>query len=191
MMYKGYTAKIEFDDEANLFHGQVLNLRDVITFQGQSVEELQREFAASVDDYLAFCAERGEEPEKPFSGRFVIRIEPALHRDIAIVASRAGKSINAWVTEVFQRAIQSRSAEPQVSGHRFTQQVRSRHYDFDVIVSQLQVTEQSLPGIGRQSTMLVRSETATAARGRVVLPELDSSPSELVYLVEKDPINAA
>src|SRR5690349_20265718 len=105
MNYKGYTAKIDFDNEAGLFHGQVLNLRDVITFQGRSVEELREEFANSVEDYLAFCAERGEKPEKPFSGKFVVRIAPALHRAIAIAASRAGESLNTWVGKVLEQYV--------------------------------------------------------------------------------------
>jgi predicted HicB family RNase H-like nuclease len=69
MEYKGYLSRIEFDDEANIFHGEVINIRDVITFQGKSVDELRETFEDSVEDYLAFCAKRGEEPDKPFSGR--------------------------------------------------------------------------------------------------------------------------
>ncbi|HEY0607755.1 MAG TPA: type II toxin-antitoxin system HicB family antitoxin [Herpetosiphonaceae bacterium] len=110
MEYKGYLAKIEFDQEASVFHGQVINIRDIITFQGQSVEELRREFAESVEDYLEFCAERGEEPEKPFSGKFLVRTDPTLHREIAIAASRENQSINTWVNEVLRQAIESRSA---------------------------------------------------------------------------------
>ena len=62
MEYKGYLAQVEFDDEASLFHGEVINIRDVITFQGQSVDELRQAFEDSVEDYLEFCAERGEQP---------------------------------------------------------------------------------------------------------------------------------
>lgn len=67
--HKGYTGVVEFDDEADIFHGEVLHINDVITFQGSTVEELRRAFVESVEDYLAFCAARGEEPSKPFSGR--------------------------------------------------------------------------------------------------------------------------
>jgi predicted HicB family RNase H-like nuclease len=77
MEYKGYLSRIEFDDEANIFHGEVINIRDVITFQGKSVDELRKAFEDSVEDYLAFCAERGEEPNKPFSGRFTVRLSPS------------------------------------------------------------------------------------------------------------------
>ena len=63
--YKGYIGKVEIDDEEGLLHGEVINIRDVITFQGTSVAEMQKAFRESVDDYLEFCAQRGESPEKP------------------------------------------------------------------------------------------------------------------------------
>ena len=69
MEYKGYFAKVEFDDEASIFYGEVINLRDVITFQGQTVDELRQTFRDSVDDYLEFCIERGEDPEKTIFGQ--------------------------------------------------------------------------------------------------------------------------
>jgi predicted HicB family RNase H-like nuclease len=69
LQYKGYTGHAGFDDEAGLFHGEVLDLRDVITFQGTSVEELESEFRDSVDDYLEFREERGEEPDVPPNAR--------------------------------------------------------------------------------------------------------------------------
>ena len=67
--YKGYTGHVEFDDQAGIFHGEVLDLRDVVTFQGKSVDELEQAFKDSVDDYLEFCQERNEEPDRPFSGK--------------------------------------------------------------------------------------------------------------------------
>ena len=67
MEYKGYNATVEFDDEAGIFHGEVALVRDVITFQGTSVDELRQAFRDSVEDYLEWCAERGEEAEKPLS----------------------------------------------------------------------------------------------------------------------------
>ena len=71
--YKGYTGLVEFDGEAGLFHGEVVDTRDVITFQGTAVEELEQAFRDSIDDYVDFCSERGEEPDKPFSGRLMVR----------------------------------------------------------------------------------------------------------------------
>ena len=105
MEYKGYFAKVEFDDEANIFHGEVINLRDVITFEGETVEELRKTFHDSVEDYLEFCATRGEDPEKPYSGKFIVRIDPELHKTIAIQAQKNGKSLNAWVNETFLKNI--------------------------------------------------------------------------------------
>ena len=105
MEYKGYVGKVEFDDEAGIFHGEVLDTRDVITFQGQSVDELKTAFQGSIDDYLAFCEERGEEPDKPYSGQFVTRIPPELHRQVNRAASISGKSLNAWVVEQLQAAV--------------------------------------------------------------------------------------
>ena len=104
MTYKGYEAIIEYDEDAEFFHGEILNLRDVITFQGQSVAELKQAFADSVEDYLAFCRERGEEPEKPYSGQFVVRLEPPLHRALVSAAKRAGMSLNKWVAATLERA---------------------------------------------------------------------------------------
>ena len=104
MTYKGYQAAIEFDDEAEIFHGEVTGLRDVITFQGRSVAELKKAFRDSVEDYLAFCKERGEKPEKSFSGQFMVRTGPQAHR-MAVLAARAkGVSLNAFVTTAIETA---------------------------------------------------------------------------------------
>lgn len=97
MEYKGYIGDVTFDSQAHLFHGEVINTRDVITFQGTSVDELEAAFHDSVDDYLQWCSEEGVSPEKPYSGRFNIRISPGLHREIAIVAKRMNLSINKFV----------------------------------------------------------------------------------------------
>ena len=100
MQYKGYTGKVEYDADANILHGEVLGIRDVVTFQAKSVDELQKAFRESVDDYLAFCRERGEQPDKPSSGKFVVRIDPELHRKANIAAASAGKSLNSLVAEL-------------------------------------------------------------------------------------------
>ena len=108
MEYKSYIGKVEIDDEVGILYGEVINIRDVITFEGTSVDELQKAFHESVDDYLAFCAERGENPEKPFSGKFVVRLPAELHRKAYIQAKLSDKSLNGWVTEVLQTALQER-----------------------------------------------------------------------------------
>jgi predicted HicB family RNase H-like nuclease len=97
MQYKGYLGAVEYDDEAKLFHGDVLNMRDVITFQGTSVEQIEQAFRESVDDYLEWCKEDGVAPEKPYSGRFNLRISPELHRKVAIAAKKKRMSINNFV----------------------------------------------------------------------------------------------
>jgi predicted HicB family RNase H-like nuclease len=99
MKYKGYEGSITFDEDAEIFHGEVINTRDVITFQGRSVTELKRAFKESVEDYLEFCAKKGQRPEKPFSGNLVIRIDPELHRKLAIQAKKKRKSLNAYIEE--------------------------------------------------------------------------------------------
>ncbi len=105
MEFKGYYAKVEFDDDADIFHGEVVNLRDVITFEGDTVQQLKQAFQDSVDDYLEFCAKRGENPEKPYSGRFVVRVEPELHKNVTVEARRAGVSLNAWVADTISKAL--------------------------------------------------------------------------------------
>ena len=85
-------------------------------WQGKSVAELRKAFRDSVDDYLAFCAERGEEPDKPFSGQFVTRISPELHRRASLAASVAGKSLNAWVAEQLEGAVESRKLSNTSAG---------------------------------------------------------------------------
>ena len=99
MKYKGYTAHIEYDEEEGIFHGEVLDLRDVITFEGRSVTELRRALRDSVDDYLEFCEKRGEEPDRPFSGRLMVRLPPELHRAIYTRARQQGKSLNQYIAD--------------------------------------------------------------------------------------------
>ncbi len=107
--YKGYIGNVEFDDGADIFHGEVINLRDVITFQGRTVDDLRKAFKESIDDYLEFCLERNESPEKPFSGKFTIRLNPELHREIYVKAHKAHKSLNSWVTDVLKSTLHSES----------------------------------------------------------------------------------
>lgn len=105
LTHKNYIGYAVFDDEADIFHGEVINVRDVITFQGKSVAELKKAFVDSVEDYLAFCAERGEEPEKPFSGKLNLRLTPELHQKVAVAAKQHGKSLNKWLVETIQTAV--------------------------------------------------------------------------------------
>ncbi|MFC7338658.1 type II toxin-antitoxin system HicB family antitoxin [Haloferula chungangensis] len=102
MSYKGYHGTVSFDDESEIFHGEVTDLRDVVTFQGRSVDELKKAFQESIDDYLDFCRDRGEEPDKPYSGTFVLRIDPQLHRKLVALGREEGISLNRWVESKLQ-----------------------------------------------------------------------------------------
>ncbi len=97
MNYKGYIGKVEYDDENRVFTGSVINTRSVITFQGMNVDEIEKEFHASVDDYLEWCAKDGVAPEKPYSGRFNVRFSPELHQKAAAGAAMMGESLNSFV----------------------------------------------------------------------------------------------
>ena len=97
--YKGYVGHAEYDAEVHAFHGEVLDTRDVITFQSGTVKGLERAFRDSIDDYLEFCSDRGEDPDKPFSGRLMLRLPPELHRRVFVQAKEQGKSLNQWIAE--------------------------------------------------------------------------------------------
>lgn len=103
--YKGYTGVLEYDSEKDAFHGTVVNTNDVVTFYGESAAELREEMKKSIEEYLAFCRERGREPEKPFSGKLMIRASPELHRRVALQAARQRKSMNTWVQEILEKAL--------------------------------------------------------------------------------------
>ncbi len=125
MEYKGYMAKVAFDDQTEVFHGEIINTRDVITFQGQSVRELTQAFRNSIEDYLQFCRELGVAPDKPFSGQFVTRISPKLHRQINLAATLCNKSLNAWVTEQLQKAMQGAT---QPEGKKVSRKSKARKH---------------------------------------------------------------
>lgn len=104
MKYKGYCAHIKFDQEDNIFAGRVIGIRDGINFHGESVKELETAFHDSVDNYLAACQELGQEPNKPYSGKLMLRIPAEIHSAVAAAAESSGKSINQWVTKVLDEA---------------------------------------------------------------------------------------
>jgi predicted HicB family RNase H-like nuclease len=95
--YKGYFGMIEADN--GVFVGRVVGLRDVITFEGATFTEVEQAFRDSVDDYLAFCAERGEPPDRSYSGKIPLRISPEMHRRAAMRAQAAGMSLNQWIAQ--------------------------------------------------------------------------------------------
>jgi len=105
MEYKGYVGEVKFDDEARILHGEVIGIRDVVTFEGESVAEIDRAFRESVDDYLDFCRQRGEDPDRPCSGKFVVRVSPDLHRRLSMQASAEHKSLNTVVEQCLARQV--------------------------------------------------------------------------------------
>jgi len=105
MEYKGYIGKAEYDDEAGIFYGEVIGLRDVVTFKGSSVKELRKSFRESIDDYLAFCRRMGKAPDVPASGRLILRIPPELHSRAASVAKSEGRSLNTWVADAVKEKL--------------------------------------------------------------------------------------
>lgn len=105
MTYMGYTARIEYDERDDIFVGRILGLRSIISFHGKTVAELRREFAAAVKDYLSECAEQGVSPERPASGKLLIRVPPEIHSKALVKAQAMGKSLNQWATEALERAV--------------------------------------------------------------------------------------
>ncbi len=103
--YKAYHGAVAFDPELDKFHGRVVNTRTVISFYGSSVEQLREEMAASVDTYLEVCEEEGIHPDRPYSGKFMVRITPELHRDMALAAASEGKSMNEWLSETLEEVV--------------------------------------------------------------------------------------
>lgn len=105
MVYKGYSARIDYDDEDGIFVGRIAGIRDGVGFHADSVAELREAFHEAVEDYLETCARIGKEPQKAFSGQMMFRVNPEVHRKAVVAAELAGKSLNQWAEEVIGRAV--------------------------------------------------------------------------------------
>ncbi|WP_434155772.1 type II toxin-antitoxin system HicB family antitoxin [Pseudomonas sp. JZ134] len=105
MSYKGYSARIEYSDEDGCFIGHIAGIRDVVGFHGESVSEMREAFIEAVDDYLDACQRIGKEPQKPYSGKLSLRIDPELHAQTAMRAELTGKSINQYVADTLREAL--------------------------------------------------------------------------------------
>jgi len=110
MKYRGYTARIDFEDDDNIFTGRLLGMAESIVFHGASVEELRADFEFAVDHYLQECARTGRKPEKPAAGRVLLRLPAELHAHALIAAAAEGCSLNQWLCEAVQRAATARDA---------------------------------------------------------------------------------
>ena len=107
LSYKGYSGTVRFDPDEDIFHGEVSGLRDVVTFQGHSVREIKRAFRDSIDDYLELCQESGRSPDKPFSGRLVLRMPPDLHRALHSLAAAEEVSLNRAIVGLLEASLDS------------------------------------------------------------------------------------
>ena len=113
--YKGYSGRADYGDAAGMFHGEIVGTKDVVTFQGATLDELRAGFKGSVDDYLKFCHDLGQPAEKPFSGKFVARMTPGLHRRLSAMAQTAGKSLNQFVCDLLESVAKSERDEESLS----------------------------------------------------------------------------
>ena len=104
MTYKGYAARIEYSDEDGCFIGHIAGIRDIVGFHAESVKELRAAFQEAVNDYLATCEKSGRSPQKPYSGRLMLRVPPDVHARAAMMAEAHGMSLNQWAAEVLSRA---------------------------------------------------------------------------------------
>ena len=104
MIYNGYSARIEFDEEDRIFVGHLAGIRDIVGFHGSSVNELEAAFHEAVDDYLAHCVQLGLPANKPFSGRMLLRVPPEVHAQASVAAQVAGLSLNQWAASALAQA---------------------------------------------------------------------------------------
>lgn len=104
MTYKGYSARIEYDDDDGVFTGRLAGIRDGVGFHADTVDALRDAFHEAVEDYVETCAKIGKEPQKAFSGQVMFRVNPEVHRKAALAAELSGKSLNQWAAEVLERA---------------------------------------------------------------------------------------
>ena len=105
MSYKGYHGSVDFSDEDNVFYGKIIGINDRITFEGDNVVSLRKDFHDAVDEYIEICSQLGKEPEKEYKGTFNVRIAPDLHKNLAIYSSSHGKTLNSIVEEAIQNYI--------------------------------------------------------------------------------------
>ena len=107
MIYKGYAARIDYSDDDGCFIGHIAGIQDVVGFHGESVAELRAAFEEAVDDYLETCEKLNRPPQKPYSGKLMLRVPPEVHAAIAMAAEVNGKSINQWATDTLVDVLQT------------------------------------------------------------------------------------
>lgn len=105
--YKGYHATINYDSDDNILIGKVCWITDNLTFEGETVDDIQTAFHETIDEYLIFCEEQGKEPCKEFRGTFNIRITPEMHRAATICATQKNITLNQFVAQAIELQINS------------------------------------------------------------------------------------
>ncbi len=100
MTYKDYVGSVEYSQDDECLFGRILGINDLITFEGESVKELRQAFEEAVEDYLLHCQEVGKEPQKTYSGKFLLRIDPCLHAKLATKAQIHNMSLNQYAAKV-------------------------------------------------------------------------------------------
>jgi predicted HicB family RNase H-like nuclease len=105
LTYKGYTARIDFDDRDNILIGKLLGIGDLISFHADNVIELRAAFEEAVDDYLETCEKIGKSPEKPVNGKILLRVPPEIHAAALVKAQAVGKSLNQWAIDALRREV--------------------------------------------------------------------------------------
>ena len=110
LTYGGYSARVEYDDDDGIFFGKIAGIRDGVGFHADTVADLRAAFHEAVDDYIETCAKLGKDPQKPYSGNLMLRVDPEVHYRAAIAAELAGKSLNQWSEEALAEAAEKASA---------------------------------------------------------------------------------
>ena len=105
LSYKNYNGTVEYSKEDNCLFGKVVGIKSLLSYEGDSVKELEQDFKNVIDAYLEDCEKRNIEPEQPYKGTFNVRISPELHRNIAVYAIEHGKSLNAVVEEAIGKMV--------------------------------------------------------------------------------------
>lgn len=107
MTYKGYLGSVAYSERDQVFFGKIEGINGLVNFEGESVKELTSAFHEAVDDYLAYCKDEGIEPDKSYTGMLNVRLTPAIHRKIAMLARQSGQTINAYIKEALEEKVVS------------------------------------------------------------------------------------
>ena len=105
LVHNGYTGSVEFSDEDEIFFGKIVGIRDLVTFEADSVARLKKAFRDAVEDYIATCKELGKDPDKVYKGSFNVRLKTKIHRLAAIKSATLKMSLNQFVEKVLEKEI--------------------------------------------------------------------------------------